>query len=85
MENKFEFIVATNTLVSENDIITDLENVAKKLNKDTVTQKKYAEHGKYDCSTVIRKFNTWNKALEKAKLKLSNELNIMMNDFSIIF
>ena len=32
--------------------------------------------GEFNCSTVIRKFGTWNKALEEAGLKISNKLNI---------
>lgn len=76
MQNKFEFIPARKASVSEKEILDDLKVVAKKLNEKTITQKKYAEYGQYDCSTVIRKFGTWNKAIEVAELKLSNELNI---------
>ena len=76
MQNKFEFIPARKASVSEREILDDLKAVAKKLNEKAITQKKYAEYGQFDCSTVIRKFGTWNKALEAAELKLSNELNI---------
>ena len=76
MQNKFEFISARKTMVSEKEILDDLKVVANKLNEKAITQKKYTEYGRFDCSTVIRKFGTWNKALESAELKLSNELNI---------
>lgn len=64
MQNKFEFIPARKASVSEKEILDDLKVVAQKLNEKAITQKKYAEYGQYDCSTVIRKFGTWNKALE---------------------
>jgi hypothetical protein len=76
MKNKFEFISARNVPVSDEDIITDLKLVAQNLNEKAITQKKYAEYGKYDCTTVSRRFGTWNQALEIAGLKLSNESNI---------
>ena len=76
MSNKFEFIQASNTVIGNEEIIDDLKTVAKKLQKNTVTQKNYNEHGKYDCSTVCRKFGTWNKALKTACFSFSNESNI---------
>lgn len=76
MKNKFEFSSAKNTPVSDEEIIADLKLVAKSLNEKNITQKKYAEYGKYDCTTVSRRFGTWNQAIEIAGLKLSNESNI---------
>jgi len=76
MQNKFEFIPARKDSVTKEAILDDLRTVAKKLNENAITQKKYAENGQYDCTTVSRKFGTWNEALQEAGLKLSNETNI---------
>ncbi len=74
-ENKFEFI-PKNRIVSEDDIIEDLKIVAQRLNQTSLTQKNYTEYGKYDCTTVSRKFGSWNKALKISGLEFSNEINI---------
>ncbi|HRG01930.1 MAG TPA: hypothetical protein PKZ75_12510 [Bacteroidia bacterium] len=66
--------------VEESELIADIIAVANLLEKDTLTLREYDEHGKYNSSTAIRKFGTWNKALENASLKSSNELNISTED-----
>lgn len=38
--------------VSEDDIIIDLKNVARKLEKSSVTQREYNKHGNYSHKTV---------------------------------
>ncbi len=76
MDNQFTFIKAPNTPVSEQEIIDDLKRVAEKQRSDKLTQRLYGEHGNYDATTVSRKFGTWNKALEKAGLKISNVSNV---------
>jgi len=61
-------------------LIADIIAVAKRLTKDTLTLREYDDNGKFNSSTAIRKFGTWNKALEKASLKSSNELYISEED-----
>ena len=73
--NKFQYSPPKNAPKSSEELIEDLQLVAKKMNKEKLSQKLYTEHGKYNCSTVIRRFDTWNKALLKAGLKLSNIIN----------
>jgi hypothetical protein len=73
--NKFQYSSPKNTPKSSEELIEDLQLVAKNLNTEKLSQKLYTEHGKYDCSTFIRHFGTWNKALLKAGLKLSNIIN----------
>lgn len=41
-----------------------------------MTQKDYELNGRFDYTTVSRRFGTWNKALKEAELFLSNEINI---------
>ncbi|MDD3598390.1 HNH endonuclease [Sulfuricurvum sp.] len=73
---QFEFIPARKTTVSKQEILDDLRNTAKKLDKETITQKEYRDNGSYDDTTVSRKFGTWNQALKAAGLQFSNETNI---------
>ena len=76
MENKFTFVPAKSGPVSENEILEDLARVAKEYGKAKITQKVYEELGKFNVSTAIRKFGTWNNALAKAGLQTSNVLNV---------
>lgn len=62
--------------VSDIELIADLCRVAQLLGITSVSQSKYGEHGNYDCTTVSRRFGTWNKALVAANLSLSNEVDI---------
>ncbi len=76
MDNQFTFIKAPNAPVSENEILDDLKRVAKEAETEKVSQRLYGKKGNFDVSTAIRKFGTWNKALEAAGLKTSNVLNV---------
>ena len=54
----------------------DLRDVATQLEKETVTYRQYEKMGKYSSPTMIRRLGSWNEALEKAGLCISNEMNI---------
>lgn len=62
--------------VEDSELIDDLKRVVNNLKTNTLPQKQYGELGQYDISTVIRRFGTWNKALQKANIKISNRVNI---------
>jgi len=62
--------------VTDEELLDDLRRVAANLNQETVQMPKYREDGRYDETTVARRFGTWNKALVAAGLKLSNEIGI---------
>ena len=62
--------------ISEQDLLSDLKLVAEKIGTETVTAIAYDEHGEFGKTTVLRKFGTWNKALNAAGLDLNNRLNI---------
>jgi hypothetical protein len=62
--------------VSDSELIDDLRSVATRLAKRTVGQKEYREAGKYDDTTLSRRFGSWNDALRVAGLSLSNEVDI---------
>jgi predicted restriction endonuclease len=73
--DKFQYSEPKNAPKSPEELIEDLQFVSKKMNTEKVSQKIYTEHGKYNCSTFIHHFGTWNKALLKAGLKVSNVVN----------
>jgi len=66
---KFE-LKPYNRDIPDNDLIEDLKKVANKFDKQTLTAKEYTESGmnKFYAGTISRRFNGWNKALEKAGL-----------------
>ncbi len=61
--------------VSTDDLIADLRRVAEERGGDFVTQKTYSDYGKYDRSTVERRFGSWNKAITAAGLTSANIVN----------
>lgn len=62
--------------VSDMDLITDLKKVAKELSKEAITKDEYSKQGKYSGRTLVRRFGSWFKALEKAELKKTINRNI---------
>lgn len=60
----------------DDELLADLRGVAGLLQGLTVTQAQYSKYGTYDCSTHVRRFGSWNQALLKAGLLLSNRVNI---------
>src|SRR5437016_4134459 len=62
--------------VGTEELLADLRRVAVLLGETTVSQPKYAVQGRYDASTVSRRFGSWNNAIKLAGLAFSNEVNI---------
>ena len=62
--------------IPEFDILEDIKETAAELGSRTLTASQYDERGKFGATTVIRRFQAWNKALEKAGLEISNRQNI---------
>ena len=61
----------------DEELIADIQDVALKLKKNTVTISEYEEYGKFHPSTLKRKFGSWFKVLELAQLEASrSKLNI---------
>ena len=65
--------IEKNIKVCDDDIIADLMSVAKQINKSALTISDYENHGKYNPTTVMRHFGTWNHALELAGLQINNK------------
>ncbi|MDP4007878.1 MAG: HNH endonuclease [Candidatus Peregrinibacteria bacterium] len=70
--NQFQYSPPKNQPVSTDDIIEDLQSVAKKLKTEKLSQSLYVTLGKYDPSTITRRFGTWNKAVQQIGLKPGN-------------
>lgn len=68
----FKYTQPKNTPVSDKELIDDLIKIAASYNLDVLPQKLYAQNGKYDVTTISRRFGTWSKALSKAGLKPGN-------------
>jgi hypothetical protein len=73
-EKSFRLSRVSGQPVSNTELLADLQRVAllpPAGNFDT--NDKYIEHGKFDPTTISRRFGTWNKGLLAAGLSLSNE------------
>ena len=66
--------------VPDEELLHDLIRVAKELGKEKVTIDEYNEKGKYHNTTLARRFGSWFKALERAGLKKTRNLNISDED-----
>lgn len=55
--------------VTDEELLADIIRVAKALKKQSITIRDYDnDGGKYNSSTIIRRFGTWNSALDQAGL-----------------
>lgn len=70
-----------NSIIDDADIIKDIKNVAKKLNKQTLTTFEYNNYGKFSASAAANKFGGWLNALEKSNLKASRKYKITKNEY----
>lgn len=75
-DQKFTLERVKNAPVTDEEMISDLKQIANQTHSSKVTQKLYQEHGQYDTSNVGRRFGSWNKALEAAGLSISNQCYI---------
>ena len=55
--------------ISDQELIQDVQDVAKSLGKDTLTGSEYSLLGKYYDSTLRRRFGSWKKVLEACNLE----------------
>src|ERR1700730_9680441 len=62
--------------ISDDELIEDLRRCATELSKDTVTAAEYGAKGNFGVGTILRRFNQWNLALQKAGLTAPNRQNI---------
>lgn len=60
----------------DQELLDDLKKVADQIGMDKVTVVQYDQKGKFNSSTLSDRFGTWNKALEKAGLKITRKQNL---------
>ena len=75
-KSKFQFQRVQGSPVTDAELIADLQAVARKLGSSAVPLREYERLGRHAYTTFQRRFGTWNKALIKAGLSISNELEI---------
>lgn len=72
----FRYTPPKNASASSEDLLNDLKVIAERLGERKLSQNLYVKNGgKYNPSTIFRRFGTWNKALLKAGLKPANIIN----------
>jgi len=66
--------------ITDEELIADLKRVANELNKKSVpiasrnpSFQRYNERGKYDSSTLARRFGSWSEALKRAGLQMNRQ------------
>ncbi len=61
---------------SDESLLNELKRVAKKLDKNTLTQREFNQLSKINHSTIAKRFDSWNNALKKAGLSVKRLSNI---------
>ena len=72
---KFE-LAPNNRNVPDAELLADLKRVASELGKTAVAGDEYNERGRFNRTTLIDRFGSWNKALEQAGLARTKNQNI---------
>lgn len=62
--------------ITEDELINDLRRCATELAKNSLTSIEYATKGNFGVNTFLRRFKSWNLALEKAGLNAPNRQNV---------
>ena len=69
--------------ISDSELIADLVAVCERMGKDSLSMAEYDAWGKYNSSTISRRFGTWNTALKGAKIEARNsfhsEVDLLLN------
>jgi len=68
---KFE-LKPYNLGASDEDLISDLKKVAENLKSNSLSKKDYLKYGRFNYSTITRRFGSWNKAIGLAGLEIEN-------------
>ena len=76
---KFELNEYHRNLTDE-ELLGDLQRVATLLSGDTVTVEQYSQNGKFNISTIQRRFGSWKKALQCAHLDSSRDNEKVSNE-----
>jgi len=66
--------------VPDEELIADLRRVAQELGTDSVSARQYQSLGRYSHTTQLKRSGTWNEALRRAALEISNRQDIPDGD-----
>jgi hypothetical protein len=69
------------TSIPEADLIEDMKLVAKNFQKEDITIAEYDNSGSFGSATICKRFGGWNKAKERAGLKVSRSYNQTDDDY----
>lgn len=69
---KFEYSTY-NERATDEELLSDMKRVFDENHLQSLTMKSYSGYGKFDCSTIIRHFGTWNDALKKLDLPIKQQ------------
>lgn len=73
----FQLTRVTGQPVSDHELLSDLTRVASLVGSSKLSASTYRQNGgKFDERTIGRRFGSWNKAIAKVGLVVSNEINI---------
>ncbi|MDD5327872.1 MAG: HNH endonuclease [Phycisphaerae bacterium] len=59
--------------ISDEALINDIKQVAAGTKHNFLTIRQYSKHGKFSADTIIRRFGTWIRAIEKAGFKATRQ------------
>lgn len=57
--------------ISDDELLQDIRDVSNRLNSRKVSMPSYEKFGKFDSSTIVRRFISWNNAIELAGLEVT--------------
>ena len=57
--------------ITDEELIADLKRVANEFNKKSVSFLRYNERGRYNSSTLARRFGSWSEVLKRAGLQMN--------------
>lgn len=72
---KFE-LEPDNRGVSDQVLLDDLRGVATQIGKDSVPRDEYDKHGRFHSKTLVKRFGSWNAALDRAALQVRKPNNL---------
>jgi hypothetical protein len=75
-DQKFEFTRPKNSPVTDDQLIADLKRISNEHGIRKISQSILSKYGRFNATTYITHFGSWNNALLTAGLEISNEVEI---------
>ena len=68
----FEYL-EYNKRATDEELIEDMKRVSCEHDFPAMSMREYSQYGRFDCSTITRRFGTWNNALTRAQIEIKNQ------------